>query len=203
MLAIALTGGIGSGKSAVASRLAERGAVIVDADVIAREVVEPGGRAYGEVLKVFGQSVLDEGGSIDRPALARLIFTDPELRAQLNAVVHPAVGAAMAERLAGLAGTDAVVVLDIPLLVEAGGRDRYPVAGVLVVDAPEETALSRLVEQRGMDPVDAKARIAAQATRAERVAIADHVILNTGTLAELDESVARAWDWVISLRQAA
>lgn len=187
MLVVGLTGGIGSGKSTVASLLAERGAVVVDADRIAREVVAPGGPAHDAVVARFGTT--------DRPAIASIVFADPQARADLNAIVHPAVGFEIAKRLGEHADTDHVVVLDIPLLVEVG-RDRYPVAAVVVVDAPVEVALERLVQQRGMDEADARARIAAQATREERLAAADFVIDNSGSVERLREEVDRCWTWV-------
>jgi dephospho-CoA kinase len=200
---VGLTGGIGSGKSTVSAMLSRRGAVVIDADVIAREVVEPGKDAYEEVLRRFGESVRRPDGALDRPALAAIVFADASARADLEAIVHPAVGAVVLERLAAEAGTDHVVVLDIPLLVEAGGRRRYPVAGLLVVDVPEDVALERLVRLRGMPEDAALARIAAQAARVERLRQADFVILNVGTLDELEEMVERAWEWIEGLRRAA
>lgn len=189
MLVVGLTGGIGSGKSSVSERLARKGAVIVDADAIHRENMAPGGRVHDAVLERFG--------TVDRPALAQLVFSDPAALADLNAITHPAVGAVIAERLAAEAETDHVVVLDIPLLVES--RRAYPVAAVIVVDAPVDVAVRRLVEQRGMDEADARARIAAQATREERLANADFVIDNSGSLADLDAEVERCWAWIGSL----
>ncbi len=165
MIVVALTGGIGSGKSAVAAMLAAMGAVVIDADRLARQVVEPGEPAYEAVVKRFGEGVLAADGSIDRAGLASLVFNDPAALRDLNGIVHPAVGEAIAERIAELAGEDRVVVLEIPLLVESGGRARYPVAGVLVVDAPPEVALARLVAEREMSETDALARMAAQSTR--------------------------------------
>lgn len=200
---VGLTGGIGSGKSTVAAKLAERGAVVVDADLVAREVVEPGRPAYEAVVERFGGAVVERGGELDRAALARIVFSDPDARAALNAIVHPEVGAEIAARLASFAGSGRAVVLDVPLLVEASSRDRYRLDGVLVVDAPEDLALERLVEQRAMQRADAAARIAAQASRDERIAAADFVIMNMGSLAELDAMVARAWEWIVGLRGAA
>jgi dephospho-CoA kinase len=200
---VGLTGGIGSGKSTVSAMLIRRGAVVIDADVIAREVVEPGKEAYEEVVRRFGDSVKGPDGGLDRPALAAIVFADASARADLEAIVHPAVGAVLLERLAAEVGTDHVVVLDIPLLVEAGGRRRYPLAGVLVVDAPEDIALERLVVLRGMPEEAARARVAAQAAREERLRLADFVILNIGTLDELEEMVERAWEWIAGLRRAA
>ena len=201
MLVVGLTGGIGSGKSTVADLLVARGAVLIDADRIAREVVEPGGRAYQGVVDRFGPGVVAADGTIDRPALAAIVFNDEQARKDLNAITHPAVGAVMAERMAAEAATDRVVVLDIPLLAE-GGRDRYALAGILVVDTPIETAIARLTGQREMDEADARARIAAQATREERRAIADVVIDNSGTREELEAEVERAWQWIEQLREA-
>lgn len=191
MLVVGLTGGIGSGKSTVSALLAERGAVIIDADAIHRENMAPGGRVHDAVLERFG--------TVDRPALAALVFNDPAALADLNALTHPAVGAVMAERLAEQAATDNVVVLDIPLLVESKRQSVYPLAGVIVVDAPVEAAVRRLVDQRGMPEEDARARIANQATREERLAHADCVIDNGGSLAELRAQVDRCWDWIRSL----
>lgn len=201
MIVVGLTGGIGSGKSAVAARLVERGAVLVDADAIAREVVAPGRPAYGKVVERFGRHVVAESGDLDRAAIAAIVFHDPEALADLNAIVHPEVGAEVARRLAAEAGTDHVVVLDVPLLVEGGGRERYPLDGLLVVDAPVDLALERLETVRGMRRDDAEARIAAQASRSERIAQADFVIMNMGTFDELDQMVERAWRWIEGLRR--
>lgn len=195
-----LTGGIGSGKSTVAGLLAERGAVIIDADVIARQVVAPGGPAHAAVVDRFGPAVVAKDGNLDRPALADLVFGDDQARKDLNAIVHPAVGAEMMRRLAaaGEADPDAVVVLDVPLLAEVG-RDRYPVAGVLVVDVPVDVAVARLVADRGFTEEDARARVAAQASREQRLAIADVVLDNSGDLDHLRTEVDRAWTWIATL----
>lgn len=191
MLVVGLTGGIGSGKSTAAALLAARGAVIVDADAIHRENMAPGGRVHDAVLARFG--------TVDRPTLASIVFTDPAALADLNELTHPAVGVVIAERLAEQAATDHVVVLDIPLLVEGQDRGGYPLAGVVVVDAPVEVAVRRLVEQRGMDEADARARIAAQASREQRLAAADFVVDNSGSLDDLREEVDRCWTWMLSL----
>ena len=202
MIAVGLTGGIGSGKSAVAALLVARGAVLIDADELAREAVKPGTDGLGDIVKCFGEEVLTGSGELDRPKLAAIVFADPAARRQLDGIVHPRVGALMGERLAALASTDQVVVLDIPLLVEAGGRNRYEMAGVLVVDTPVETALERLIAIRGMSREDAEARVAAQASRTDRLRQADYVILNVGTLEELALMVDRAWNWMLGLKAA-
>jgi dephospho-CoA kinase len=203
VIAVGLTGGIGSGKSTVGRLLVERGAVLVDADQLAREVVEPGTETLARVVERFGRDVLSPDGRLDRKALARIVFHDDNARLDLNAIVHPAVGALMAERLTALAPTDEIAVLDIPLLVEGGARDRYPVAGVLVIDSPVDLAIERLVALRQMDRFDAERRAAAQASRSDRLAQADYVILNIGTLEELALMVDRAWAWMQGLRNAA
>ncbi|HWC38778.1 MAG TPA: dephospho-CoA kinase [Acidimicrobiales bacterium] len=204
MLVVGLTGGIGSGKSTVSGLLEERGAVVVDADRIAREVVAPGGPAYQAVIDRFGDEVVGEDGAIDRPALAKVVFADPAARADLEAITHPVVGAVMAERLTAQANTDNVVVLDVPLLVEGGrGRAGLPhgVAAVVVVDTPTEVAVQRLVRDRGMKAGDVEARMAAQATREERLALADVVIDNSGNPDDLRREVDRAWAWIEDLRR--
>ena len=190
MLLVGLTGGIGSGKSTVAAMLVARGAVLIDADQIAREVVTPGGVAYGPVVERFGAGVLAADGTLDRAALADLVFRDPTARKDLEAITHPAVGQVMVERMSAHAETDEIVVLDIPLLAEKG---RMGVEQIIVVDCPEEVALERLVTQRGFDEGDARRRVEAQISRSERVALADHVIDNGGPLADLDPQVARVW----------
>ena len=190
MLRVGLTGGIGSGKSEVARLLADRGALVVDSDRLAREVVAPGTPGLAAVIEAFGAEYLTADGALDRPKLAALVFADPQARERLNAIVHPLVGAAAAERLAA-APPDAVVVHDVPLLVEAGLAAGFDV--VVVVDAPRETQLARLTGQRGMAPEDAEARIAAQATREQRLAVAHHVISNDGSLADLERAVDELW----------
>ena len=188
MLRVGLTGGIGSGKSTVARLLAEHGAYVVDSDVLAREVVAPGTPGLAAVVEEFGPGVLD-GAELDRAALAAIVFGDDEARARLNAIVHPLVGAAAAERYAA-APEGAVVVHDVPLLVEAGMVPLFDV--VVVVDADEETRVRRLVE-RGLPEEDARARIAAQASRETRNAAAHHVVTNDGTVDDLRGRVAALW----------
>jgi dephospho-CoA kinase len=189
VLRIGLTGGIGSGKSTVSGLLAARGAVIVDADRIAREVVEPGTEGLAAVVEAFGRDVLTADGSLDRPALAAVVFSDPAARAQLDAVVHPLVRRRTAELVAA-APADAVVVNDVPLLVETGQAASYDV--VLVVQADPEIRVARLV-QRGLSEDDARARIASQATDEQRRAVADVVLDNSGTPEELAGQVDRFW----------
>ncbi len=182
--------------------LAERGAVIVDADAITRELQEPGQPVLAAIVEHFGDGVLTADGALDRQALARIVFNDPEELAVLNALVHPAVGAEIARRLGELAASDEVVILDVPLLVEGSRHEkvRYPVAGLLVVDVPEDVAVQRLFEQRGMDEADVRARMARQATREERRERADFVIDNSGSLEDLRRQVEEAWAWIESLR---
>jgi dephospho-CoA kinase len=189
VLSIGLTGGIGSGKSTVSALLAQRGAVIVDADRIAREVVEPGTPGLAAVAAAFGDGVLGPDGALDRPALAAVVFADPQARARLDGIVHPLVRARATE-LAAAAPPDAVVVHDIPLLVETGQAGRYEL--VLVVRADPEVRISRLV-QRGLTEDDARARIAAQATDDQRAAVADVVLDNSGTREDLAAQVDRFW----------
>jgi dephospho-CoA kinase len=192
MVVVGLTGGIGSGKSTAAAMLAERGAVVVDADRLAREAVAVGTPGLRAVVDRFGPAVVAGDGSLDRAALAGVVFDHPDALADLNAIVHPPVRAAIADRLAELAGTDSVVVLEIPLLVESGRS--YGESHVIVVDCPEEVAVARLVERRGMDPADARRRIAAQVSRADRRARADVVIENDGSFEDLRRQVDAVWD---------
>ncbi len=199
MLTVGLTGGIGAGKSAVAAALARRGAAVIDTDVLAREVIAPGTPGFDAVLDRFGPDVLAPDGSVDRARLASVVFAAPAARADLEAIVHPAVRAAVAERLAGLERAGArVALVVVPLLVETG-PGRYGLDRVLVVDAPEDVALERLTAGRGMAEQDARARIAAQATRTERLRAADYVLVNVGTLDELDEMAGCAWRWIEGL----
>ncbi|MEA5454349.1 dephospho-CoA kinase [Sinomonas sp. JGH33] len=195
MLRVGLTGGIGAGKSEVARRFAELGAVLVDADVIAREVVEPGSGGLAEIAEAFGPEVIAEGGGLDRASLGAIVFADPGRRELLNSIVHPRVRARAAEIVAA-APPDAVVVEDIPLLVETGQADRFDV--VVVVEAPDDVRVRRLAERSGMGEGQARARMAAQASGDERRAAADHVIENTGSLAELRAAVDLLWRDVLA-----
>ncbi len=190
MLKVGLSGGIGSGKTQVARGLAERGAVVIDADVLAREVVLPGSPGLAAVVAEFGADVLAPDGSLDRPRLGSMVFAEPERLAALNAIVHPLVAARTRELMAA-APADAIVVHDGPLLVENGLAGAYDV--VVIVDAAEETRLARLTTDRGMEPDDARARIAAQASRQQRLAVADVVVDNNGPLAALEPQLDALW----------
>jgi dephospho-CoA kinase len=195
VLRVGLTGGIGSGKSEVARRLVAHGAVLIDADVAAREVVVPGSRGLRRIVAAFGEDVLSPDGSLDRARLGEIVFGDPELRAKLNAIVHPLVREWMgaAERTAVQAADPPgpVVVHDVPLLAESRRKDGFDL--VIVVDVPPELQVQRLVSQRGMTPDQARARMNAQASREQRLEVADIVISNSGSLDDLDHRVAEVW----------
>jgi dephospho-CoA kinase len=190
VLRVGLTGGIGAGKSEVSARLAAQGAAVIDADAVAREVVKPGTEGLAEVVEAFGPEVLLPDGTLDRPRLGDIVFADSELRSKLNAIVHPRVGARMAE-LERAAGPGAIVVLDVPLIAESGRTDAYDL--VVVVDAPPRVQVDRLVRRRGMTREQARARMEAQASREQRLAIADIVVDNSGSLGELDRQVGDLW----------
>ena len=200
MILVGLTGGIGSGKSTVSELLAARGAIVIDADKITREIQAPGSPVLGEIVAAFGADVLDPTGALDRPKLASKVFGDADALAILNKIVHPAVGREMAARLDAQRATDNVVVLDIPLLVE---NPRDGLCGVVVVDLPTDLAVDRLVDFRGMSREDAELRISRQATREARVAIADKVIDNSGSLDDLRRQVDEVWEWMKGLAPAA
>ncbi|MER5751012.1 dephospho-CoA kinase [Streptomyces sp. NPDC002088] len=199
MLSVGLTGGIGAGKSEVSRLLVERGAVLIDADRIAREVVAPGTPGLAAVADAFGEEVLAEDGSLDRPRLGSIVFADPEKLAVLNSIVHPLVGARSRE-LESAAAEDSVVIHDVPLLAENSLAPLYDV--VVVVDASPETQLDRLVRLRGMTEEEARARMAAQATREKRLEIADVVIDNDVPLAELERRVREVWADLVRRAQA-
>ena len=197
MLRVGLTGGIGSGKSEVSRRLAALGAVVVDADEGARAVVEPGTPGLGQIVAAFGPGVLLPDGRLNRPQLGQLVFADDNLLAKLNAIVHPLVHEWMLAEEAVIvraSGDDVVVVHDIPLLAEGGEERSAEFDLIIVVDVPPELQVVRLAETRGMTAEQARARMAAQASRAERLAIADIVIDNSGTLADLEQRVTEVWD---------
>jgi dephospho-CoA kinase len=191
-----LTGGIGSGKSEVSRRLAGLGAVVIDADVLAREVVARGTDGLAEVVLAFGD-VLTPGGDLDRPAVGRLVFGDETARRKLEGIIHPRVRVRAAE-IEAAAPADAVVVHDIPLLVETGQADRFD--QVIVVDVPPEIQLDRLMK-RGMSEDEVRARIASQATREDRLAAADLVVDNSGTLADLDRRINEIWSALTAAEQ--
>jgi dephospho-CoA kinase len=190
MLRVGLTGGIGSGKSTVGTLLAEHGAVVIDADRLAREVVAAGTPGLEAVVDAFGTAVLTPAGELDRSAMGRLVFADPAARTRLEQVIHPRVRARAAE-IEAAAPPDAVIVHDIPLLVETGQADGFDV--VVVVDAPLKAQLARLAAERGMTGQEARSRIEAQATREERLAVADHVVANDSTRQRLREAVDALW----------
>lgn len=190
MLTVGLTGGIGAGKSEVSRLLVARGAVLIDADRIAREVVAPGTEGLAAVVEAFGTEVLAEDGGLDRPKLGTIVFADPEKLALLNSIVHPLVGA-RSRALEAAAAEDDVVIHDVPLLAENGLKSLYDL--VIVVDASPETQLDRLIRLRGMTEHDARARMAAQATREKRLEIADVVIDNDVPLPELERRVTDVW----------
>jgi dephospho-CoA kinase len=197
VLRVGLTGGIGAGKSEVSRRLAVQGAVVIDADAIAREVMAPGTEGLAAVTAEFGAGVLRQDGGLDRERLGEIVFADPAMLQRLNGIVHPLVGQRMAE-LEKDAGTGAIIVHDVPLLAENNLGSGYDL--VVVVDAPRHIQLDRLIRQRGMSPDQAEARMAAQASREKRLAIADLVVDNSSSLAELDRQVGDLW---VELRRRA
>jgi dephospho-CoA kinase len=192
---VGLTGGVASGKSTVSAMLAELGAVVIDADLLAREVVAPGTDGLREIVDAFGPEVLTDDGHLDRPAMGALVFADESARRKLEAIVHPQVRARGAE-LEAAAGADAVVVHDIPLLAETGQGAAFD--AVLVVDVPVEVQVDRMTALRGMSREDADARVRAQATRQQRLAVATYVIDNTGTLEDLRDKVTEVFERLVS-----
>jgi len=192
VLTVGLTGNIGAGKSTVAELLVARGAHLVDADKVAREVVEPGAPAYLAVVERFGSEILDGDGRIDRPKLAEVAFQGPESVADLNAIVHPAIGVAMIEGKDAHRGTADIVVMDIPLLKEFH-KGLLDLDAVIVVDVSPEVRLERLISRRGMAEEDVRARMAAQPTRQERLEGADYIVDNSGDTAHLAREVDRVW----------
>ena len=197
MILIGLTGGIGSGKSEVARLLSALGAEVIDADQIVRELQQPGAEVYHAMIDMLGQEIVSPDKSLDRGKIAGQVFADESLLKKLNELIHPIVRRVMNERVESFRNTDKVVVLDIPLLVE---NPRPGLDGVLVVDLDTQIAIQRLVEQRQMKLEDAQARVAKQATREQRRAIAGHVIDNSGNRQALETSVDRAWTWIRSLK---
>ena len=197
MILIGLTGGIGCGKSEVSRLLEKRGAVIVDADLIVRELQQPGGEIFLRMVEMFGEKVVATDGSLNRAAVANEVFKYADLLKKLNSLIHPVVRRVMNERVESHRATDKIVILDIPLLVE---NPREGLDGVLVVDLDPQTAIERIVSQRNMSTDDAKARVSAQSSREQRLAIADHVVDNSGDRDALAIQVDAAWSWITSLK---
>jgi dephospho-CoA kinase len=200
MILIGLTGGIGSGKSTVSSLLAKRGAVIIDADAITRELQQPGEPLLTVLSERFGDHIIAADGSLIREELRNIAFSDPDALKDLNKIVHPAVAKEMDRRMEEVRNTDKVVILDIPLLAE---NPRKGLSGVVVVDVPVEVQVSRLAEFRGLKEEDARAIIAKQASREDRAKIADKIIDNSGDLESLSSQVDAVWDWALQLPPAA
>lgn len=196
---LALTGGIGSGKSTVAQFFADRGATIIDADAISRAVMEPGQQVLADVVATFGDHLLDDTGRLDRPALANIVFNDDAARERLNNIVHPAVRAESARMRQEALAADpehAIIIQDIPLLVETGQAQHYD--GVIVVETDHDARLDRLISARGMEVEDAHARIAAQASDEQRRAVATWIIDNSGTVDQTEAQVADVWEQLTS-----
>jgi dephospho-CoA kinase len=198
MILVGLTGGIGSGKSTVSSMLAAKGAQVIDADVVTREVQQAGSNVVAKIAERFGREVIDDNGGLVRAKLAEIVFPDPDALRDLNAIVHPAVGAEINRRVGDLASGHKIVVLDIPLLTE---NPRGELQGKIVVDVPVELQVDRLVRYRRSTESDARARIARQASRDDRLKDADFVVDNSGTVADLVPQIDRLWDWLTSLPQ--
>ena len=190
VLVLGLTGGIGSGKTTVSALLEAKGAAVVDADRIAKELQQPGEPVFEAMVEAFGPGIVAPDGTLDRQAVADIVFHDAEALKTLNGVTHPAIGRRIVERIAELAETDQVVILDVPLLV---GSDQYETAGTIVVDVDPEIAIQRLVEFRGFTETDARARLAAQQSREDRLAIADVIIDNSGPVDALGPQVDDLW----------
>jgi dephospho-CoA kinase len=191
MILVGLTGGIGAGKSTVSSMLAARGAVIVDGDVVARDLQTPGSPVLDRMVERFGAQIVDDDGSLDRPAVAKIVFGDKDALKDLNAIVHPAMQDEITRQIEAQSDTDRVVVLDFPLL---GENPRDDLRATIVVDIPVDLAVERLVDQRGMQADDARARIASQVSREKRLETATHVIDNSGDLTALDQQLDHLWE---------
>jgi dephospho-CoA kinase len=199
MLLLGLTGGIGSGKSTVSAELARRGAIVIDADLVVRELQSPGGAVLAAMVELFGDGILAEDGTLNRQAVADIVFNDAEQLKALNAIVHPKVGEEIDGRIEAQRESDHVVVLDVPLLVESKA---YETEGIIVVDTDPELAVQRLVEFRGFNADDARARMKLQATREERRAVAAFIVPNDGTQEELMTKIDECWNWIQSKRIA-
>lgn len=197
MLLLGLTGGIGSGKSTVSAELARRGAIVIDADLVVRELQSPGGAVLAAMVELFGDGILAADGTLNRQAVADIVFSDPEQLKALNAIVHPKVGEEIDGRIEAQRESDNVVVLDVPLLVESKA---YETEGIIVVDTDPEIAIARLVEFRGFNADDARARMKLQATREERRAVAAFIVSNDGTQEDLMTKIDECWTWIQSKR---
>ena len=197
MILLGLTGGIGSGKSTVSAEFARRGAIVIDADAVVRELQSLGGDVLAAMVEHFGDRILQADGSLDRQAVADIVFTDDEQLKALNAIVHPRVQAEIDRRMQAQADTENIVILDVPLLVESKA---YETAGIIVVDTDPEIAIDRLVRFRNFNADDARARMARQATREQRREVAAYVIPNDGTEAELAERIDECWAWIQTKR---
>jgi len=199
MLLLGLTGGIGSGKSTVSAEFARRGAVVIDADLVVRELQSPGGVVLSAMVEHFGETILAADGTLNRQAVADIVFNDPEELKALNAIVHPKVGEEIDRRIEAERDTENVVILDVPLLVESKA---YETEGIIVVDTDPELAVQRLVEYRGFNADDARARMKLQATRDERRAVAAFIVPNDGSQEELMTRIDECWDWIQTKRNA-
>lgn len=200
MLLLGLTGGIGSGKSTVSAELARRGAIVIDADLVVRELQSPGGAVLAAMVEHFGNDILADDGTLNRQAVADIVFNDPEQLKALNAIVHPKVGEEIDSRIEAQRDTDNVVILDVPLLVESKA---YETEGIIVVDTDPEIAVQRLVEFRGFNADDARARMKLQASREERRAVAAFIVPNDGTQEEIMAHIEECWAWIQSKRNNA
>ncbi len=203
MRLIGLTGGIGSGKSSVSGRLAQRGAALIDADAIVHELQRPGEAVFDAMVGRWGDAIVAQDGTLDRGAVAGIVFSDKDELDAIEKIVHPALRKEMDHRIETLASTDQIVILDVPLLAESrskdGALDARGTSAIIVVDCPIDVAVSRLIEHRGFDEADARARIAAQATREARRELADFVVDNSGNQESLDAEVDRCWQWLQTL----
>lgn len=198
MILVGLTGGIGSGKSTVSQMLADRGAIIIDGDAIARALQRSGTPVFAAMVERFGD-VVGSDGELDRAKIAALVFSDAQALADLNKIVHPAIGIEVLRRISDIRDTDAIAILDFPLLAES---PRKGLSGVIVVDVDPDVAIERVVRDRGMKASDVQARIDKQASREDRLAIADRVLNNSGTKEDLARQVDKAWGWIATLPDA-
>ena len=198
MILVGLTGGIGSGKSTVSQMLADRGAIIIDGDAIARQLQRSGTVVFAAMVERFGD-VVGADGELDRAKIASIVFADAQALSDLNNIVHPAIGVEMMRRISEMRDTDAIAILDFPLLAES---PRKGLSGVIVVDIDPEIAIERVVRDRGMKASDVRARINKQASRQDRLAIADRVLDNSGTMEDLVRQVDQAWEWIATLPDA-